>query len=103
MAKAKFKLVTPATNNRTVPVGKPNEELRSREYLTDAEVDRLMKAAGGNRWGHREATMISVAYRHGSRAVELVDLRWDQIDFDAATLAVRRVKKGHRPRIRLGG
>jgi integrase len=24
----------------------------------------------------------------------LVDLRWDQIDFDTATLAVRRVKKG---------
>ncbi|HWV41311.1 tyrosine-type recombinase/integrase, partial [Pseudorhodoplanes sp.] len=25
---------------------------------------------------------------------ELVDLRWDQIDFGAATLAVRRVKRG---------
>ena len=37
--------------------------------------------------------MILVAYRHGLRAAELVDLRWDQIDFATATLAARRVKK----------
>jgi len=38
--------------------------------------------------------MILMAYRHGFRSSELVDLRWDQIDFDRATLAVRRVKQG---------
>ena len=38
--------------------------------------------------------MILVCYRHGLRASELVDLRWDQIDFNAGTLAVRRAKKG---------
>jgi integrase len=31
---------------------------------------------------------------HCPIVAELVDLRWDQIDFDSATLAVRRVKKG---------
>ncbi|MGB6399238.1 MAG: tyrosine-type recombinase/integrase [Bradyrhizobium sp.] len=96
MAKSHLRVVTPRTENRTVvtPVRKPNAELRTREYLTDAEVARLTKAAGGNRWGHRDAVMILVAYRHGLRASEIVDLRWDQIDFGAATLAVRRVKKG---------
>jgi site-specific recombinase XerD len=34
-----------------------------------------MKAATRNRWGHRDATMILVAYRHGLRASEVVDLR----------------------------
>ena len=38
--------------------------------------------------------MTLVAYRHGLRSSELTDLRWDQIDFDWATLAVRRVKAG---------
>jgi len=59
-----------------------------------AEVNRLIEAAKANRWGHRDATMILIAYRHGLRASELVDLRWDQIDFEQATLAVRRVKQG---------
>ena len=53
-----------------------------------------MEAARKNRWGHRDATMILIAYRHGLRVSELVDLRWDQTDFDRATLAVRRIKQG---------
>jgi integrase len=95
MAKSHLRLVTPATINRTVtPTRPPNAKLRTREYLTDAEVVRLIEIAKGNRHGHRDATMILVAYRHGLRAAELVDLRWDQIEFQSATLHVRRVKRG---------
>ena len=95
MTKAHLKLVTPATVNRTVtPKRPPNSDLRTREYLTEAEVERLIEAAKGNRWGHRDATMILVAYRHGLRAAELVDLRWEQVEFRTATLHVRRVKQG---------
>jgi type 1 fimbriae regulatory protein FimB/type 1 fimbriae regulatory protein FimE len=96
MGKARLRLVTPTTENRTVvtPRRRANAELRSREYLTDAEVARLGEAAKNNRYGHRDATMILVAYRHGLRASEMVDVRWDQIDFNTATLAVRRAKRG---------
>ena len=95
MAKSHLKLVTPATVKRTVtPKRLPNADLRTREHLTEAEVERLMGAARKNRWGHRDATMTLVAYRHGLRASELVDLRWDQVDFRTATLHVRRVKRG---------
>jgi len=95
MTKTHLKLVTPDTEKRTVtPRRRPNAELRTREYLTDREVALLQETAKGNRWGHRDATMILVAYRHGLRAIELVDLRWDQIDFETATMAVRRAKKG---------
>ena len=96
MAKSHLKLVSPITVKRTVvmPLRRPNAELRTREYLTDAEVQRLTDAARANRYGHRDATMVLLAYRHGLRASELVDLRWDQIDFNNATLAVRRAKKG---------
>ena len=38
--------------------------------------------------------MILVAFRHGLRAAEVCDLRWDQIDFSGAVLHVRRVKNG---------
>src|SRR5215471_16364820 len=95
MPKTHLKLVSPATVKRTVaPKRLPNADLRTREYLTEAEVDRLMNAARKNRWGHRDATMVLVAYRHGLRASELVDLRWDQIEFASGTLHVRRVKQG---------
>lgn len=38
--------------------------------------------------------MILVCYRHGLRAGELVDLRWEQVNFKAATLHIRRQKGG---------
>ena len=95
MAKAHLRLVTPATVKRTVtPKRLPNGTLRTREYMTEAEVERLMVAAKGNRYGHRDATMALVAYRHGLRASELVDLRWEQVDYRTASLHVRRVKQG---------
>jgi site-specific recombinase XerD len=101
MASMVLKLAAPATQNRTVdnapaapPLRRKNSELRTREYLTTAEVEKLMTAAKANRWGHRDATMIMLAYRHGLRASELVDLRWDQVSFDQAALHVRRVKNG---------
>ena len=95
MAKPRLKVVTPATIKRTVtPRRPPNGDIRTREYLTEAEVEKLMNAATGNRHGHRDASMVLVAYRHGLRAAELVDLRWNQVDFRSAALHVRRVKQG---------
>jgi type 1 fimbriae regulatory protein FimB/type 1 fimbriae regulatory protein FimE len=93
------KLVTPEPEKRTVargrPAGRPpNRELRTREHLTPAEVERLIEAAKNNRQGLRDATMILIAFRHGLRASELVDLRWDQVGFDEGVLHVRRVKNG---------
>ena len=38
--------------------------------------------------------MILLAFRHGLRAAEVCDLRWEQVDFKAATLHVRRTKNG---------
>jgi integrase len=51
-----------------------------REYLTETEIERLTRAAKDNRNGHRDATMLLLAYRHGLRAAELVTLRWDNVD-----------------------
>jgi integrase len=78
---------------------RPNAELRTREHLTTQEGEALIEAAGANRQGHRDALMILLAFRHGLRASEVCDLRWEQIDFKAATLHVRRTK----PRIVVNG
>jgi type 1 fimbriae regulatory protein FimB/type 1 fimbriae regulatory protein FimE len=96
MTKSNLRLVSPRAVIGTVPPKRiSNAELRTREYLTEAEVERLVKAAKANRHGQRDATMILLAFRHGLRAAELVDLRWDQVDLGRnACLHVRRVKNG---------
>jgi integrase len=95
LAKSNLRLVAPTNQNRTVaPRRSENAEMRTREYLTPAEVDKAIEASKGNRYGHRDATLILVAFRHGLRAVEACDLEWSQVDFESATLHVRRVKSG---------
>jgi integrase len=87
---------SPSTiENRTVPRRVPNSELRPREYLTERGIERLQEAARKrSRYGHRDATMILVTYRHGLRASEVCSLRWDQIELDSGRLHVRRAKGG---------
>jgi type 1 fimbriae regulatory protein FimE len=86
---------TPTIQKRTVARGRlPNADYRTREYLTEREVERLMKAAGDNRYGHRDATMILLAFRHGLRASELCSLRWDQVDLAHGRLHLSRLKNG---------
>src|SRR5262245_8532768 len=46
------------------------------------------------RYGHRDATMILVAYRHGLRASEVCDLQWQQIELSEGRLHVHRAKNG---------
>ena len=67
---------------------------RSREYLIEREVERLIEAAKRNRAGHRDAMAVLVAYRHGLRASEVVALRWDDIDLATGRSHVRRGKAG---------
>ena len=76
---AQLRLVTPRSENRSVPVRPANAELRQREYLTPKEVEKLIKTARDGRYGHRDATLILIAFRHGLRASEICDLsghRW---------------------------
>jgi integrase len=95
MTNSNLRVVTPITENRTVtPLRAPNAELRTREHLTADEVEKLIEAAKANRYGYRDALMVLLAYRHGLRAAEVVDVRWKQVDFKTATLHIRRAKNG---------
>ena len=78
---------TPNTVNASVT--------RTRRYLTGREVEKLIEAARKHgRYGHRDATMILIAYRHGLRASEVCDLQWHQVELNAGRLHVRRAKRG---------
>jgi type 1 fimbriae regulatory protein FimE len=72
-----------------------NLDRRTREYLTPAEVEKLLQASSKvGRHGARDRTLILLAYRHGLRVSELVTLRWEQIDFKAGSVHVNRLKNG---------
>ena len=89
-------LASPSNENRQVlPTHRRNADVRPREYLTQGEIDKLTKAARSGRYGHRDATLVLIAYRHGLRATELCDLEWSQVEFSRnAALHVRRIKNG---------
>ncbi|MBR0948258.1 tyrosine-type recombinase/integrase [Bradyrhizobium liaoningense] len=79
---------------QNMPQRRTNADYRTREHLLGSEFEILFNRAKANRHGHRDSTILLVLVRHGFRVSELVDLRWDQIDFPTATLHVRRIKKG---------
>jgi integrase len=85
-------LAAAGTGNGTNPPRRvPNSALRAREYLTEAEIERLRKHAG-----QRDSTMILLAFRHGLRVCELVSLEWRHVtDLERqsrASLTVERLK-----------
>ena len=96
MAKTNLRLVAPDSELRTVALRRrSNREMgRDREHLTEREVECLIKAAKGNRHGHRDATMILIGFRHGLRVSELCDLQWTSIAFEIGSMHVRRAKGG---------
>ena len=72
-----------------------NLEQRTREHLFPHEVAAMIKAAKQvGRHGHRDSTLILLAYRHGLRVSELVTLRWEQMDFTGGTIYINRLKHG---------
>ncbi len=82
--------------NMIKPPRKPkNSQRRPREYLTYAEVGKLIKAAGkAGKHRLRNKTLILLMYRHGLRVSEAVNLKWSQVSLDEATIHVTRLKGG---------
>jgi type 1 fimbriae regulatory protein FimE len=90
---------------KTDPPRKPkNADVRSREYLTLAEVEAIIASAGRlGRHGHRDKSLVLVMFRHGFRVSELIALRWDQVDLDAGLVHINRLKNGTPSSHPLGG
>jgi type 1 fimbriae regulatory protein FimB/type 1 fimbriae regulatory protein FimE len=86
----------PAKKSKSQPPRKPaNKSVRTREYLTTAEVIGLRDAAQQlGRNGFRDWLIIVLMYRHALRAGELTYLQWDQLDLNVGKFHVNRLKNG---------
>ena len=65
---------------------------RKKNFLTEAEIESFLKAARKGRHGIRNFGMLLLAYRHGLRVSELVNMRIADFDLDTGRLFVRRCK-----------
>jgi type 1 fimbriae regulatory protein FimB len=83
---------SPMSTHRNVQ-SSPPIDARPRDYLTAHEIELFTKAAKQGRHGARDYAMVLLAYRHGLRVSELVDMRLDQLDWPTAHVWVAR-KKG---------
>ena len=80
--------------NKRAPTAEKRTVARKREYLTEAECEKLLQATKGNRYAHRDYTMLLAVWRHGLRASEACDLEWSDIDFGRAEMHIQRAKLG---------
>jgi type 1 fimbriae regulatory protein FimB/type 1 fimbriae regulatory protein FimE len=106
---ANLRLVGSAPENEKQRVARPGRKSDAaygrdgHKYVTPDQVEALIKAARSSRHGQRDALMISLAWHHGLRASELVALRWSDVDFKRADMAVKRLKNGKGGRQPLNG
>lgn len=66
--------------------------MSKRNYLTETEIEAFLKAARQTRNGIRDYCMALMAYRHGFRVSELIDVRLEEVELETSRLQVRRLK-----------
>lgn len=75
-----------------------NASRRSREYLLEKEIERLIAAAKANKndfFATRNHLIILLSYRHGLRVSELIALKWNQIDLADGRIHIKRLKNSN--------
>ena len=68
--------------------------MSKRKYLSASEVEAVLDATAKTRHSERNYCLIYMAFVHGLRASELLNLRISDLDFRGRTLNVRRLKNG---------
>ena len=68
--------------------------MNRRRFLTAKEVQAMMLAARQGPTGERDYCLILLAFRHGMRISELLDLHYRDLDLTEGRINVRRLKNG---------
>ncbi len=76
------------------PRKQPKTQVRPRDYLSEREIEAMIRACKTHRHALRDQTLLLVGFRHCLRSRELCGLRWSDVDLKAARLHVRRAKGG---------
>lgn len=91
----KCRNVTSTTPTRPKPAAKGVvDPARPKDFLTEVEVARLLKAAGEHRHNLRDVALFRLIFDHGLRVSEAIGLRRSDCDLEAHRLKVKRLKGG---------
>ena len=72
-----------------------NDQLRGKRHLTPQEIAQICKSIRkGSRYPDRDELMVLMAFHHGLRVSELVDIKWQLIDLRSGQIAIKRLKNG---------
>ena len=67
---------------------------RLRDFLGEADLDRLLSAAKRGWHGVRDHLLVLLMYRHGLRASEAISLTLKDVDLDQSRIWISRLKNG---------
>lgn len=74
---------------------KVNDELRGRRNLTHQEIDLICKAIRvSSRYPDRDELLVLMAFHHGLRVSELLNVKWQHINLKTQQVAIKRLKNG---------
>lgn len=69
-----------------------NAHEKERNYITESELQKVLKAASTNRYPTRDKLIVLLLFRHGYRVSELIDIRMNYINLEEGRLWVQRNK-----------
>lgn len=71
-----------------------NSHERRKDFLTDAEIQLLLKAAKKTRYPLRNHLLILMMYRHGLRVSEVITLKKAHLNLAESRIWINRLKSG---------
>jgi len=83
---------TKGRNGKSAPSEAVDGHARAKDFLTDAEMERLLEAAKKGRHGTRDHVLLLMISRHGLRVSEAATLQLDALNLKEARIWVKRAK-----------
>lgn len=87
-------MVEESTNHQKQNYGSYSERGKDRLHLFDEEITRCYNVISDRKYKQRDRLIFTLLLKHGFRAIELINLKWSDIDWQTQQMSVVRAKGG---------